>query len=128
MEKIFEYIDFLSQPTKPIEPSVIIMDKYNICAQLLFLGGWVGINFAIYFIFHVMLSNSELGYNRLPRDKRRYTVKNLTKSMILAGIVFYGFPRIYKFYFIDRIWNNDSWTYLGHVYTSTDIAVLVQIN
>lgn len=105
--------------------NLINLDPWNIIDQILFLFKWVFYNVSLYFITHIGLSYFNNYYNKLNYDLKCYTVKNLTKSAILAAIIYWSWDVMIPFLFVHKIWDNRYLTYMGHIYASTDITALI---
>jgi hypothetical protein len=90
---------------------------------IILMAAFICMNLFLYaLIYGLFLLFSPLTLNSLEtRHKTLYTLKNLSKSMVLCFIVFAAMPVIWNVIMYDR-WDNAIMFILGTLYTSTDLT------
>lgn len=84
------------------------------------------INCIGYSIVDIILSTNIPAYNDLDLAKKRYTQKNLTKSLILLIILLMSIPGLMVLLLTGK-WQTEAIHFLGTVYVSTDLTGLMMV-
>lgn len=98
----------------------------SIIIYILSLFVFCTINIISYMIIDIILGDNVIGYGKLNIIQKRYTQKNLTKSLILLLILIMGLPNMFVL-FVTGKWQNEMIHFLGTIYVSTDLTGLIMI-
>lgn len=79
-----------------------------------------------YYLVDYGLTEYSPKYNELEKDRKNYVLKNIVKSVVLAGLVVYATPKMYWWH-INNSWENDAIYRLGIYYCATDLVGLIMV-